>query len=110
MLLPVIDRSRAWGQTVIVRADAGLALPALSEALERRGVPYAIRLLANDVLERAIEDLLARPRGRPSHAPRVRYRSFQSQAASWDRPRRVIATDEQHLGELLPRGASAAPP
>ncbi|MDO8478703.1 MAG: transposase [Candidatus Rokubacteria bacterium] len=27
--------------------------------------------------ERAIEDLLTRPRGRPSHAPLVRYRSFQ---------------------------------
>ena len=51
----------------------------------------------------AIEDLLTRPRGRPSHAPLVRYRSFQYQAASWDRPRRVIAKVEHHLGELFPR-------
>ena len=50
-----------------------------------------------------IEDLLTRPRGRPSHAPLVRYRSFQYQAASWDRPRRVIAKVEHHLGELFPR-------
>lgn len=64
---------------------------------------YAIRLPANDVLERQIEDLLTRPRGRPSHAPLVRYRSFQYQAASWDRPRRVIAKIEHHLGELFPR-------
>ena len=42
------------------RADAAVALPALSEALERRGVVYAIRLPANAVLERAIEDLLDR--------------------------------------------------
>lgn len=35
---------------------------------------YAIRLPANDVLERAIEDLLPAPAGRPSHAPLVRYR------------------------------------
>ena len=41
--------------------------------------------------------------GRPSHAPLVRYRSFQYQAASWDRPRRVIAKVEHHLGELFPR-------
>jgi len=93
----------ASGQTVVVRADAAFALPALYAALERRGVAYAIRLPANDVLERAIEDLLTRPRGRPSHAPLVRYRSFQYQAASWDRPRRVIAKVEHHLGELFPR-------
>src|SRR3989441_1011492 len=103
VLLPVIDRYRAQGQTVVVRADAAFALPTLYEALERRGVRYAIRLPANDVLERAIEDLLTRPRGRPSHAPLVRYRSFQYQAASWDRPRRVIVKVEHHLGELFPR-------
>lgn len=103
VLLPVIDRYRPRGQTVVVRADAAFALPALYEALERRGVAYAIRLPANDVLERAIEDLLTRPRGRPSHAPLVRYRSFQYRAASWDRPRRVIAKVEHHLGELFPR-------
>src|SRR6185437_16610875 len=38
-----------------------------------------------------------------SHAPLVRYRSFEYQAASWDRPRRVIAKIERHLGELFPR-------
>ena len=102
ILLPVIDRSHARGQTVVVRADAAFALPALYEALERRGVRYAIRLPANDVLERAIEDLLVRPRGR-SYATLVRYRSFEYQAASWDRPRQVIAKIEHHLGELFPR-------
>ena len=55
MLLPIIDRYRAQGQTVVVRADAAFALPALYEALERRGVRYAIRLPANNVLERRIE-------------------------------------------------------
>ena len=103
VLLPVIDRYRTRGQTLVVRADAAFALPTLYEALERRGVAYAIRLPANDVLERAIEDLLTRPRGRPSHAPLERYRSFQYRAASWDRPRRVIAKVEHHLGELFPR-------
>jgi len=103
VLLPVIDRYRAQGQIVVVRADAAFCLPTLYEASERRGVRYAIRLPANDVLERAIEDLLTRPRGRPSHVPLVRYRSFSYQAASWDRPRRVIAKIEHHLGELFPR-------
>ncbi len=103
VLLPVIDRYRAQGPTVVVRADAAFALPGVYEALERREVRYAIRLPANDVLMREIEDLLTRPRGRPSHAPLVRYRSFQYQAASWDRPRRVIAKVEHYLGELFPR-------
>jgi hypothetical protein len=103
VLLPIVDGYRAQGQTVVVRADAAFALPALYEALERREVRYAIRLPANDVLMRQIEDLLTRPRGRPSHAPLVRHRSFPYQAASWDRPRRVIAKVEHHLGELFPR-------
>jgi Transposase DDE domain group 1 len=103
ILLPLIDRYRQRRQRVVVRADAAFAMPALYEALERRGVRCAIRLPANDVLERQIEDLLTRPRGRPSHAPLVRYRSFHYQAGSWDRPRRVIAKVEHHLGELFPR-------
>ncbi len=103
VLLPVIGRVRARGQTVVVRADAAFALPALYEALEQQGGAYAIRLPANAVLARAVEDLLVRPRGRPSHAPLVRYRSVQYQAASWDRPQRVIAKVEHHLGDLFPR-------
>ena len=94
---------QAGGQTVVVRADAAFALLGSYEALERRGVRYAIRLPANGVLERAVEDLLVRPRGRPNYAPLVRYRSFQDQAASWHRPRRVIAKIEHHLEELFPR-------
>src|SRR5262249_41210404 len=72
VLLPIIDRYRRRRRTVVVRADAAFAMPALYEALERRGVRYAIRLPANDVLERQIEDLLTRPGGRPSHADPTR--------------------------------------
>jgi hypothetical protein len=98
-----VGACQAGGQTVVVRGDAAFALLGLCEALERRGVRSAIRLPANGVLERAVEDLLLRPRGGPSYAPLVRYRSFQDQAASWDRPRRVIAKIEHHLEELFPR-------
>jgi len=109
VLLPVIAHYQAREQTIVVRADAAFALPALYEALEERGVPYAIRLPANQVLERAIEDLLVRPRGRPSHAPLVRYRSFHYQATSWRRPRRVIAKIEHHLGDsFLGCGSSSS--
>jgi hypothetical protein len=101
VLLPVIDRHQDREQRVVVHADAAFALPRSTRHWS--SVAYAIRLPANQVLERAIEDLLARPRGRPSHAPLVRYRSFHYQAASWDRPRRVVAKVEHHLGELFPR-------
>src|SRR5262245_31066052 len=62
VLLAIIDRYRARARTAVVRADAAFALPALYEALERRGVRYAIRLPANDVLERRVEDLRTRRR------------------------------------------------
>src|SRR4029434_5850308 len=67
VLLPLIDRYRRRPQRVVIRADAAFAMPALYEALERRGVRYAIRLPANDVLERRIEDLLTRARGPHGH-------------------------------------------
>src|SRR5260370_18166697 len=65
VLLPIIDRYRAQGQTIVVRADAAFALPVLYEALEQRGGRYAIRLPSNDFLERTIDQLLTRPRGQP---------------------------------------------
>ena len=37
VLVPIVDRYRRRGQTVVVRADAAFAMPALYEALERRG-------------------------------------------------------------------------
>jgi hypothetical protein len=66
-------------------------------------VKYAIRLPANDSLERDIAELLTRPVGRPSHKPVVRYKSFLYQAASWNKARRVVAKVEFHAGELFPR-------
>jgi len=38
ILLPIIDRSQAREQTVVVCADAAFAVPALYEALEQRGL------------------------------------------------------------------------
>ena len=65
VLLPIIDRYRRRRHRVVVRADAAFARPEIYEALERCGTRYAIRLPANDVLERQIGDLLTQPRGRP---------------------------------------------
>ncbi len=73
------------------------------EFLEAEGYGYAIRLPANEVLQREIEPLLTRPVGRPSNAPVVWYDDFLYQAQSWERARRVVAKVEWHKGELFPR-------
>src|ERR1700737_2488894 len=91
LLLPEIERQRRLGKEVAFRADAAFAKPELYEALEERDVKYAIRLAANDNLQRNITELLTRPVGRPSHKPVVRYKSFLYHAASWTIARRVVA-------------------
>jgi len=88
---------------VVFRADAAFAKPELYEALEEREVKYAIRLPANDHLQRNIMESLTRPVGRPSYKPVVRLKSFLYQAASWTMARRVVAKVEFHCGELFPR-------
>jgi hypothetical protein len=55
------------------------------------------------VLYDRIDHLLTRPVGRPPKKPIVLYESFQYQAASWDKPRRVVAKIEWYAGELFPR-------
>jgi hypothetical protein len=103
LLLPEIERQQRLGKEVVFRADAAFAKPELYEALEERDVKYAIRLPANDHLQRNIAELLTRPVGRPSYKPVVRLKSFLYQAASWKQARRVVAKVEFHCGELFPR-------
>jgi hypothetical protein len=103
MLLPEIERQQKLGKEVVIRADAAFAKPEVYEESEARGAKYAIRIPANDSLERDIAELLTRPVGRPSHRPLVRYKSFLYQAESWNKARRVVAKVEYHAGELFPR-------
>jgi len=103
LLLPEIERQQKLGKDVVFRADAAFAKPEIYEAVEERGVKYAIRIPANDSLERDIAELLTRPVGRPSHKPVVWYKGFLYQAASWKTARRVVAKVEFHFGELFPR-------
>ena len=103
LLLPEIERQQKLGKEVVFRADAAFAKPEIYEALEERGVNYAIRIPANENLERDIAELLPRPVGRPSIKPLVEYKSFLYQAASWKRARRMVAKVEHHQGELFPR-------
>src|SRR5258708_2789244 len=71
VLLPVIDRHQARKQTVVVRADAAFALPALYEALERRDVAHSIPPPAQPVLGRRVRGfLIPPPRQTPPTPPR----------------------------------------
>jgi hypothetical protein len=47
--------------------------------------------------------LLKRPIGRPPNQVRRFYANFHYRAASWSKPRRVVAKVEWHPGELYPR-------
>jgi hypothetical protein len=102
VLLPEIERQREMGKEVAFRADAAFAKPEIYEALEERGVKYAIRIPSNDNLERDIAELLPRPVGRPSHQPLVEYKRFLYQAATWKTARRVVAKVEHHAGGAIP--------
>ena len=103
LLLPEIERQQKLGKEVVFRADAAFAKPEIYEALEEREVKYAIRIPANDSLQRDIEELLTRPVGRPSKKPLVEFKGFLYQAASWKTARRVVAKVEHHPGGLFPR-------
>ena len=103
VLDPVIARYAGRDILRFFRADAAYASPAIYERLEEAGYFYAIRLPANNVLREKIAHRLTRPVGRPSLTKVKRfYEDFEYQAASWDKPRRVIAKIEWPPGELFP--------
>ncbi|MBI4456704.1 MAG: transposase [Acidobacteria bacterium] len=87
LLLPEIERQEEQGKEIAFRADAAFAKPEIYETLEERGVQHAIRIPANDNLERDIAELVPRPVGRPSKRPLVEYKGFLYQ-----RPRHVAVS------------------
>ena len=102
LLIPVIARYAERDIMRFFRADAAFAIPELYEALEAEGYYYAIRLKKNAVLEEKISHRLTRPVGRPSKTKIKRfYETFEYQAASWSKPRQVVAKIEWHPGELF---------
>ena len=103
VLEPIVQRYKPRKIRQYFRGDAAFAKPDIYEYLEENGFLYAIRLPANDILQKEIRHLLTRPVGRPPRKPLVLYEDFNYQAASWDKPRRVVAKVEWHQGELFPR-------
>jgi len=103
VLKPVMARYADRHLMRFLRADAAFAIPELYKTLEAERYYYAIRLRANRVLQGRIANLLKRPVGRPPKGVKRIYGDFEYQAASWDKPRRVVAKVEWHPGELCPR-------
>jgi hypothetical protein len=103
VLEQIVSRYRDFNIARIFRGDAAFANPNMYCYLEVEGYFYAIRLIGNPILHNKIKHLLVRPVGRPPQKPIVLYYSFQYQAASWDKSRRVVAKIEWHAGELFPR-------
>ena len=101
LLEPIVARYEKKKVRKYFRGDAAFAKPEIFQNLEKKDFLYAIRLPANQVLQEKIEHLLTRPVGRPPRKPVVWFADFSYQAASWDRPRRVIAKVEWHRCELF---------
>jgi hypothetical protein len=100
---PIVGRYKEMDKKLYLRGDAAFASPDIYEYLEDNSILYAIRLPANQVPSREIDHLMTRPVGRPSKKKKVFFHDFSYRAASWDRPRRVVARVEWHQGELFPR-------
>jgi hypothetical protein len=103
VLKPVVARYQGKVLRIYFRADAAFAMPGVYAYLEAERIKYAIRIPTNQVLQNRIGYMLKRPVGRPPNEVRRYYANFTYQAATWAKPRRVIAKVEWHPGELVPR-------
>jgi len=103
LLNPIVKRYTNKNIRKYFRGDAAFTKPEIYEYLESNGFLYAIRLPANEILQKEIQHLWTRPVGRPPKKPLVLLFDFMYQAASWDKSRRVVAKVEWHHGELFPR-------
>jgi hypothetical protein len=84
--------------TMVVRADAGFAVPALYRFCERHRLLYVIGFINNARLERRVAGLLAQAEAefRRTGVKQRRFTAFWYRADSWRRPRRMLAKVEYH--------------
>jgi hypothetical protein len=89
---------------IIIRGDAGFAVPGLYEYCEQEGLGYVIGLIRNDVLERMIEVLLdkAYEQYLKTDQKQKLFCEGKYQAQSWEKERRVIMK-----AEWLPQGPNS---
>jgi hypothetical protein len=81
---------------IIIRGDAGFAIPDMYEYCEAENLKYVIGLIRNDVLERMIETLLhtAHEEYTKTGKKQRMFAEVQYQAGSWEKARRVIMKAE----------------
>jgi len=101
-LRPIVRALRAaWPHvTILVRGDAGLAVPAVYEFCEAEGLLYAFGYSSNDVLKgrtaQALNDLETYYAFYQRREPEIqRFEVIEDyQADGWSRPRRIVAKIE----------------
>jgi len=83
--------------TILLRADAGFAVPTIYEMLEHENVKYTIGLITNDRLRERVVSLAEKAEQdfAQSGLKQRLFTSFRHQAGSWERSRRVIAKVER---------------
>lgn len=84
------------GVELIIRGDAGLAVPGLYEYCEEETLGYVIGLIRNDVLERGIQELVdeAKIRYEKTQKKQKLFGEIEYQAGSWPKQRRVVMKAE----------------
>jgi hypothetical protein len=84
------------GVQIVLRADAGFAVPALYRFCERQGIHYVIALITNERLRKKAAKLLAKAESQFQQTKEKQrlFTSFRYRADSWRRSRRVIAKVE----------------
>jgi hypothetical protein len=92
------------GATILLRADAGFAVPAIYRLLEKEKVKYTIGLITNERLRERVASLAqqAEQDFAQSGVKQRLFTSFRHQAGSWQRSRRVVAKVER-----LPKGLNS---
>ena len=91
--------------TILVRADAGFAVPRLYELLESLGVRYVIGMIPNERLRARVATLAEQVTAKFQSAgeKQRRFTSFRYRAGSWPRSRRVVAKVEHLIKGLNTR-------
>jgi hypothetical protein len=81
---------------ILVRADAGFAIPAFYEFLEEHDVRYVIGFITNNRLLKQTASLAqkATDNFQATGVKQLLFTAFTYQADSWDHPRRIIAKVE----------------
>ncbi len=101
VLKPVLARYADRELMRLFRADAALAVPELYKTPEAEGCSYAVRPGKTAVPESRIAPVLKRPADRPPTHVRGICGDFAYQAASRDKPRRVVTNPPMEPDRII---------